>query len=130
MAATVADDIAKSTGVNIDRVRGLRGYPLAKEDGNVFVEGTDTPAIGDVPVFDTQTNPAKSRFSHPVPPGWHDIRRYGAIPSLEGGGSQFDCTAAFRAAINAANPTAITNSALAKSGVVYVPPVAPGYECT
>ncbi len=94
-ASAVADDIGKSGPINIDRVLGFKG---------VQFETGDTLGVGEV----WKKRGSKLRAAKPVPPGWFDVRDYGAV-----GDGTTDDTAAINAAIAAAGAL--------NAGIVYCP---------
>lgn len=112
----VADDIAKHGGSTINRVKGVLGYHLQKEDGTDFVEGTDEPELGSSLIFNTQGDVEKYRLDHGTPKGWVDFRLYGALPSTA---TENDCTDAIIAAMEAAG--GIANNTNGRCGTVYIP---------
>lgn len=70
-SAAVGDDIAKSAGTTINRVRGLRGIPIAGGDGAPDI-------IGAVPTFN-EVDGDSYKMKKPTPGGWYDPRDYGAV---------------------------------------------------
>lgn len=119
---TVADDIAKSAGTTVDRVRGLRGIAIDGYDGAPSI-------IGAVPVYNEQDG-YSYKLKKPTSEGGFNIVDYGARPSLTSAaiGLKFDCTPAFIAARNACNPTGRDISDLGRHGEIIIPPAPPGYE--
>ncbi|HZM84325.1 MAG TPA: glycosyl hydrolase family 28-related protein [Candidatus Limnocylindrales bacterium] len=102
---SVAADIARSGENNgaIDRVRGLRGVPIAGSDGALSM-------IGAVPTYNA-VGAASYKLKKPSPPGWFDVTDYGAV-----GDGAADCTSAIQALINFAVATP------GQSVVIYLPP--------
>lgn len=81
--ATVADDIAKHVGVNIDRVRGQNGNAFANDiSGSTLVDFTAPPRGGAwtaIPYNTGEANAVRFAPDNPVPQGWYDPRHYGAM---------------------------------------------------
>ncbi len=71
---SVADDIAKHAGGDIDRVRGIRGVAIAGSDG-------DVPPIGGSLVYN-EVGTDKYKFKKPVMPGHLDIEDFGGVPEF------------------------------------------------
>lgn len=90
-SATVNDDIAKSAGSDIDRVRGIRGVAISGSDGAPSVIGASL-------VYNAVGGGSYKR-KKPTPPDWYDVTDYGADPT---GATYSD--AAFVAAIAAMGP--------------------------
>ncbi len=110
----VADDIAKSTGSSIDRVRGIRAVSISGSDG-------DVPPIGGTIVYNE--NGADSyKFKKPVMPGYFDVEDFGAIPdfNFSSPGDATDNLAAFNAALAAALDSGYKGAKVVASGQFYL----------
>lgn len=101
---TLADDIARSAGTDIDRVRGLRGIPISGSDAAA-------PPIGGTQVYNA-VGTASYKQKKPVMPGHFDVQDYGAVADYNPGtGTGTDNLAAFTAclaAMKAANANGVT----------------------
>lgn len=113
-SGNVADDVAKSAGTTIDRVRGLRGVTISGADG--------APDVGASIVYNAV---GSSSYKRKKQVGWFDVTDYGAVAD-----GVTDCTAAFQAAIAAAGAVTPYESGAPGApfgGVVYVPPASGQY---
>lgn len=99
----VADDIAKSAGTLINRVRGIRGVPISGSDGA-------PSTIGAVPVYNA-VGTSSYKMKKPTPGGWYDVTDYGAV----GDGLTNDQPAIMDA-------IAAMGSSAGVGGVLYFPP--------
>jgi hypothetical protein len=77
-AGSVADDVAKSTGAEIDRVRGQNGVSFVQADGSAVVDGT-APPVGGAWTYNSARGHAGFKAKRPTPAGWFDAADYGAI---------------------------------------------------
>ena len=102
---SVAADVARSGGNSgaVDRMRGLRGVPIAGSDGA-------PSTIGAVPTYNA-VGTASYKLKKPTPPGWLDVTDHGAV-----GDGMTDCTLAIQTLINTAVATP------GQSVVIYLPP--------
>lgn len=87
----VADDIAKSSGTTIDRVRGIRSVAIDGPDG--------APSVGTSLVYNAQGTPGYRRKK---PSPWFDITDFGADPT--GVSDSLPAVLAAMAACRAASP--------------------------
>lgn len=90
-SSAVADDVAKSAGADINRVRGFTGIPFSDT-----ADGAAASEIGAVPVY-SEVDSASIKFKKPVAPGAYDVTNYGAV-----GDGVTDDTAAIQAVIDSA----------------------------
>ena len=104
--ATVADDIASSTGINIDRVVGIKG---------VRVETNDSLATGEV----WKKRGSKLRAGKAVMPGHYDVEDYGAVADWNGT-TGTDNLAAFNAALAAMKADSNRVTKLVANGHFYL----------
>ena len=77
-AATVADDIAKQGGSDINRVKGLNRVPFLTNTGTAAADGAKPP-IGGGPVRNQAFGVDGYRLKRPTPHGYFDPFDYGAI---------------------------------------------------
>jgi hypothetical protein len=75
-STTVADDIAKSAGADIDRVKGLNAIPIVTEAGVALADGV-APLPGGSMVYNENAGTPGFRAKKPVMPGWYNIDDYG-----------------------------------------------------
>lgn len=103
----VSQDVAKSAGSAIDRVRGIRGVTVGTSDG--------APGIGATPVYNA-VGGSSYKLKKPTNEGWYNVRDYGAV-----GDGVTDDLAAFEATMAAAKTGGSTGQTIyIPDGVYYL----------
>ena len=77
--ATVADDIVKQGGTNINRVSGLNRVPFKTATGSASPADAAAPPVGGFWCFNNAFNVEGYRAKRGSPDGWFDAKDYGAI---------------------------------------------------